>query len=97
MQFLIGVGRNIFRKQSTQSLFFKSKNKKKARISRCVCPKKRRKSQAQTDSIPSFVLAHKDDGETVLSVTVLLDIKNYNLQRGLKRSQNLVKSLKDKK
>ena len=94
--FLIAVGRNIFRKQSRQTTFFKRKNKKKARIGRCVRPKKRRKTQQQSDNIPSFVPAHKDDAETVSSVTVCSDIKNSNLQRGLKHSQNLVKSLKDK-
>ena len=74
-KFLIAVGCNIFRKQSTRSMFAKRKNKKKARLGRCVRPKKRRKSQGQSDQIPSFVPAHKDDAETVSSVTVLSDIK----------------------
>ena len=93
---MIAVGSKIFTKQSTRSMFFKRKNKKKARIGRCVRPKKRRKTQAQLDNIPSFVPANKDDAETVSSVTVSSDIKNSNLQRGLKRSHNLLMSLKVK-
>ena len=78
-------------------MFKRRPNKRKSRIGRVLQRKKKRTTVAQAGIIPSTVVAHNIDTDTVSSLTVGSDATTSNLKRSLQRNKKLVLSLKGDK
>ena len=94
---LIAVGVNVFKTKSPPTIIKRRTNKRKLRIGRVLQRKKKRNTVARAGIIPSTVLAHSIDTDTVSSLTVGSDATTSNLKRSLQRNKKLVLSLKGDK
>ena len=94
---LIAVGVNVFKTKSPPAMFKRRPNKRKLCIGRVLQRKKKRNTVAQAGIIPSTVVAHNIDTDTVSLLTVGSDATTSNLKRSLQRNKKLVLSLKGDK
>ena len=94
---LIAVGVDVFKTKSPPTIIKRRTNKRKLRIGRVLQRKKKRNTVARAGIIPSTVLAHSIDTDTVSSLTVGSDATTSNLKRSLQRNKKLVLSLKGDK
>ena len=94
---LIAVGVNVFKTKSPPTMFKRRPNKRKLRIGRILQRKKKCNIVAQVGIIPSTVVAHNIDTDTMSSLTVGSDATTSKLKRSLQRNKKLVLSLKGDK